>query len=325
VKWLILTVGLILAVLFVPGWLLWRRHVTNRDFEALRHALVLEEREQRADRWPRPALPGEPVDGAARDYYARAVAALDGSVEGDERAIALISAGTRTAEVGDRVFPVRTGWTLPRLDEAMAASIRVAATEGDTDRVLTRALEMVQFGTDLARGSTGMERYYGVRLARRGALMIAPGSLDGERRAWVENWTRGPRTASAVVSGLRLSWLNSYRNLIEGSGPSAWKRKGDGPATDVGVPDELNPEYLSDREIVAAWRGLAATFRRLEAEIDRGSGAGERVRQVLKEAGASAGPFEAQAYLHIGTGLLVELAMEAETRTLLLDLLPKGE
>ena len=174
-----------------------------------------------------------------------------------------------------------------------------------------------------------MERYYGVRIARDGAGhlagKIAPGALDAEWRAWAEGWLAGPRTGPEIISGPRLSWLRSYRALYEGTGGIAWRRNGEGLLTDAGVPNAINPEALSDREIVNAWRGLAVILGHIEAELQSGRGACEEVRRVFQSQRARAGRFELEACDVLETRLADELSVEADTRALLLEVLGKDE
>jgi len=329
VKPFLLVVAAILLVLLIPAWLLWSRHETQREFEILRAELFVLERVHRAQTWPRPPLPGEPVDGLAREYYAKAFGSIDGTFEGARRAVELISEGTRTTAVGNTRLPVRPAGTFVRLREAMDREIRIALQAGERDRAVRLASEMVQFGTDLARGTANMERYYGVRIARDGAGhlagKIAPGTLDAEWRVWADGWLAGPRTGPEIISALRLSWLRDYRSLFEGTGGTAWRRGGDGPLTDAGVPNAINPEALSDREIVNAWRGLAVILGHIEAELQSGRGACEEVRRVFRLQRARAGRFELEACVVLETRLAGELSVEADTRLFLLEVLGRDE
>jgi hypothetical protein len=173
-----------------------------------------------------------------------------------------------------------------------------------------------------------MMGYYGVRLARTGAErlngVVESGTLNAVQRAWIRAWLVGPRSGEEIISGMRVKWLSNCRAMIDTPSLRSWYGSA-GPLTDAGVPEAVNPEAISDRDIAIAWRRLTELFRDLEEQVPWGPDAEPRVRKICDRVRDAAAPFARQDLAVIEKNLIEELARMRETRALLLDALAKDE
>jgi len=159
----------------------------------------------------------------------------------------------------------------------------LAHQDGNAERALLRALELVRFGSDLTRGGTALEQHTGVRFMESGvrllAAYVAKGALPpGGRDAlavFLDSEIRRPRDADEVLAGVALTWQIAFSRVLVGQAEGEFDRDGSGWGADL--PEAVNPQYVSDRDFIDAWREL----RECLDTAREGLGAGQVARIAL--------------------------------------------